>query len=338
MVSQWPQPEAVERIFVWHQGALGDLMLAGPALTAVCRHFSRARLRVCGHPARWGLLSRTLPLEEIWDGDEGLWAWLFREEAVFPPRLRQRLEGVQVALIFSPRPRGLLLQRLSGVGIPHVVWIPSFDEVQGEAPASIQARHLRGLGLRYRPRPWRLVLDADARREAAGLLPGDRSYVALAPGSGHPLKNWPLSHYYEVARALAWEHGVRVVWLTGPAEGAWLSYLEGLARAQGQTVLADLPLLQAAAVLAGCRLFLGGDSGLTHLAAAAGAPAVLALFGPTDPRLWAPLGKNLTIIQAPGACVPCAEVRHIPCDTAQCLRDLPPEQVLRAAALLLEGG
>ncbi len=331
MDCQLPPPGAVPRILVWHQGALGDLLLALPALTAVCRRYPEAHLTGLGQPERWGLLSRTLPLEAVYDGDEAVWAWLFAGEAPLPPALRELLGPFQLALVFSPRPRLELLTRLGQGGIPAVIWIPAFPEGGREPVAALQARRLAGLGLAYRPATVRLRVDA---RDFP--LEGLEPYLALAPGSGNPLKNWPLSHYYEAARALARQEGLKVVWLLGPAEADWLPYLTPLAQAQGQVVLDRLPLAQVAAVLARARLYLGGDSGLSHLAACAGARAVLVLFGPTDPQVWAPPGKHVTVLTPEHPCAPCTSGREISCAEPRCLKDLPPERVVQAAARLLQ--
>ena len=51
-------------MLIWHQGALGDLLLAGPALAALSRHYAGARITALGHPERWGLYARSLPLDE----------------------------------------------------------------------------------------------------------------------------------------------------------------------------------------------------------------------------------------------------------------------------------
>jgi heptosyltransferase-3 len=328
-----PAPAAVRQILIWHQGGLGDLLLAGPALAAVRRRYPGARLTGLGHPERWGLLSRTLSLEAVWDSGAADWAPLFSNWPL-PPRLRECLAAFQLALVFSPRPQGGFLYKLAEAGISGGFWVPSFPESGREAVAALQARHLAALGLAYSPRPLQLAgVNAGEMPE----LPGPGPWLALAPGSGQPLKNWPLTHYYEVSRALAWEHQLKVVWLTGPAEAAFLPYIAGLAAAQGQVVLAGQPLARVAAVLSGCRLYLGNDSGLTHLAAAAGARWVLGLFGPTDPQVWAPLGERVRILAGPCPQTPCAAGREIHCPAAQCLQDLSPEKVRAAAAALLAG-
>ena len=181
-----------------------------------------------------------------------------------------------------------------------------------EAVAALQARHLAGLGLHYAPGPFKLEVEPYPDEELPE-LPGPGPWLAVAPGSGQPRKNWPLAHYYEVSRALGWEYGLKVVWLAGPGEEAMLPYLEALAQAQGQLLLAHRPLARVARVLSRCRLYIGNDSGLTHLAAAVGEPEVLALFGPTDPRVWAPLGPRVRTLTGPCPQAPCAVGRTITC-------------------------
>jgi heptosyltransferase-3 len=320
-------------ILIWHQGALGDLLLAGPALAALSHHYPGARFTALGHPERWRLYARSLPLDAVWDSGEARWLHLFTDGDV-PPPLQECLARFQLALVFSPSPQPLLQDRLHRAGIPAVHWLPSFPETGPEAVADLQARHLAGLGLHYVPGPFTLDLGLNQEEELPE-LPGPGPWLALAPGSGHPLKNWPLAHYYEVSRALGWEYGLKVVWLAGPAEQEMVPYLGALAQAQGQTLLADRPLDRVARVLCRCRLFLGNDSGLTHLAAAVGGPDVIALFGPTDPRVWAPLGPRVHTLSAPCPQAPCAVGRAISCPKTHCLAALAPETVQAAAARLL---
>jgi heptosyltransferase III len=322
-----------KKILIWHQGALGDLLLAGPALAALSRHYAGARITALGHPERWALYSRSLPLDEVWDSAEARWLHLFSDGDA-PPQLKERLGRFQLALVFSPQPQAILQARLRQAGIPAVHWLPSFPETGLEAVAVLQSRHLAGLGLNYVPGPFKLEVGLPPDEELPE-LPNPGPWLAVAPGSGQLRKNWPLAHYYEVSRALGWEYGLQVVWLAGPAEGAMLPYLGALAKAQGQVLLANRPLARVARVLCRCRLYVGNDSGLTHLAAAVGGPEVLALFGPTDPRVWAPLGPRVRTLTAPCPQAPCAQGRTITCPESRCLEALSPEAVLAAAAPVL---
>jgi len=328
-----PPPEAVARSLIWHQGALGDLLMAGPALMALSRHYSRAGITALGHPERWEMYSRSLPLKAVWDSGEARWSHLCRDGAL-PAPIRELLARFQLALVFSTRPQALLLDHLRQAGIAAVHWLPSFPEMGVEAVAALQARHLAALGLPYVPRPVKLEVGRRPQEELPE-LPSPGPWLAVAPGSGHPLKNWPLAYFYEVSRSLAWEYGLKVVWLAGPAEGAMLPYLEGLAQAQGHVLLANRPLIRVARILSRCRLYLGNDSGLTHLAAAVGGPEVIALFGPTDPRVWAPLGPQVRILAAPCPQAPCATGRSLTCSEPHCMAALAPDMVLTAATHLL---
>jgi hypothetical protein len=133
-------------------------------------------------------------------------------------------------------------------------------------------------------------------------------FVAIHPGSGSPSKNWPLARFVAAARALA--EGSPWLFVAGPAEPD----VEAPADA---VVARDWPLRRLGAALGRAGLFLGNDAGVSHLAAAAGAPT-LALFGPTDPALWAPVGPRTETLRAPTAA----------------LGDLDLEPVLAAARAL----
>jgi heptosyltransferase-3 len=332
-VDLLPPPGALARLLIWHQGALGDLLLAGPALEALSRHYSGARFTALGHPERWSLLSRSLPLRKVWDSGEARWSPLVTEGAL-PAALVARLAGFQLALVFSPRPATLLQAQLRRAGIPAVHRLPSFPETGDEAVAGLQARYLEELGLEYIPAPFTLEVGLPEEEEPPE-LPGPGPWLAVAPGSGQLLKNWPLAHYGEVSRELAREYGLQVVWLAGPAEEAMLPELEASAQSQGQVLLANRPLLEVARVLSRCRLYLGNDSGLTHLAAAVGKPGVIALFGPTDPRVWAPLGPRVRILAAPGHPALGTQGRSLGGSGPQGLAALSPDTVLAAAVELL---
>jgi ADP-heptose:LPS heptosyltransferase len=106
-------------------------------------------------------------------------------------------------------------------------------------------------------------------------------FVAIHPFSGSPSKDWPLENYKELADRLGTD--VRVC--VGPDQ-----------HLAGAVYIEDL--YDVAGWLASARLYIGNDSGITHLAAAVGTP-VIALFGPTDPSVWAPRGTHVTVLRKP---------------------------------------
>jgi ADP-heptose:LPS heptosyltransferase len=172
---------------------------------------------------------------------------------------------------------------------------------------------LAPLGLPPAPDPPPLETTAaeqlEAERLTRGLAPG---FLAVHPGSGSRAKNWPLERFVAAARALA--DGRPWLLVRGPAE-------EALPCPAGAVDASGWPLRILAAALSRAGLFLGNDSGVAHLAAACGT-RTLALFGPTDPERWAPVGPGVATLRAPGGR----------------LADLEVEAVVAAARVLVRPG
>ncbi len=87
-------------------------------------------------------------------------------------------------------------------------------------------------------------------------------------------------------------------------------------------------------VLARTALFLGNDSGPAHLAGALGLPTV-AVFGPSDPRIWKPLGSKVRTVTCREPCAPCSAGAPIACPSTRCLGTIPAEEIARAGLEVL---
>lgn len=134
------------------------------------------------------------------------------------------------------------------------------------------------------------MLAAD--RFSRALEPG---FVAVHPGSGSAAKNWPRARFRALVDRLSPARPFLLV--RGPADAAACGDLEEDPRA----VLADeLPVRVLGSVLSRVALYVGNDSGVSHLAAAFGAPTVT-LFGPTDARTWRPLGARASAVSSADA-------------------------------------
>jgi heptosyltransferase-2 len=123
---------------------------------------------------------------------------------------------------------------------------------------------------------------ATARLTRSG--PGPRPYLLILPGSGSRAKNWPAENFIALAKRL--EPRLRSLCVLGPAEAEVAESFRGA----GITTFEGLELGEVAGLAAQARVFVGNDSGVSHLAAASGARGIV-LFGPTDAGRWRPLGK-----------------------------------------------
>jgi heptosyltransferase-2 len=151
--------------------------------------------------------------------------------------------------------------------------------------------------------------------------------VALAPGAVGPSKRWPAFAYAEVARQLT-AQGVAVWVVGGPSEKQIAGEIIGGAGPLARD-LTGTDLRGGILALAAAEVAVSNDSGLLHVAAALGTPAV-GIFGPTSPWHWAPLNPIAAAVQQTVEkldCQPChmpvCRMRH-----HKCMRDIPAEQVI----------
>jgi lipopolysaccharide heptosyltransferase II len=172
---------------------------------------------------------------------------------------------------------------------------------------------------------------ADWRRRLG--LSSSEPLVALAPGAVGPSKRWPVGAYAALARRLA-EQGSTIGVVGGPDEKPLAAEI---AAGAGEKIrdLTGPDLRSAVLALAAAKAAVSNDSGLLHVAAALGTPAI-GIFGPTSPWHWAPLNPLAATIEAanPPDCRPC----HKPtCRFGhhRCMRDINPEQVLEATRAVL---
>jgi ADP-heptose:LPS heptosyltransferase len=149
--------------------------------------------------------------------------------------------------------------------------------------------------------------------------------MALAPGSGAREKNWPVAHFRVVADWWRRRTSGSVVVVLGPVEEEKGDYT---ALCQEAVIVRNLSLGQLAALLARCELYLGNDSGVSHLAAGLGVVTAV-LFGPSDVAHWAPRGRNVTVMTQNVDCAPCTVSTMKSCPHRKCLTTLEPEYVIR---------
>lgn len=156
------------------------------------------------------------------------------------------------------------------------------------------------------------------------------------PGMTLRRKRWPVAHFVALGRRIQ-DSGAAVV-LVGSAEDRETADLveRGLTAAGRAVNLAGALSLDQVAALAGrAAVYVGNDSGPTHLAEAAGA-RVVALFGPSDPLQYGPRGRNAVALSAGLWCSPCFEDGRVaPCAQVRCMAALPVERVWREVARCL---
>ena len=264
-------------------GALGDFILTLPAI-ATLRQAGGGGMLVIGNPSRAALAAPA----GIVDAESGPWSRLFAGRPP-GPSLRRRFAGCRRLLAYIAGGEGAAPQLVEGLRqLADKVVVADPLPVKGGAVHMSRhlSRPLAGFGI---PPPTDPVARID-------MPPRDRrrGAVVIHPGSGGAFKCWPVSRF---AAVLEWLRRRRIpaVVLWGPAEQTRSADLDPFLPSQRLSPASPVELAEA---LAGARLYVGNDSGPGHLAAAVGTPTI-SLFGPTDPRLWRPLGARGRVIAAP---------------------------------------
>jgi len=273
-------------VLVIFPGALGDLICLLPALEALERRHRGAAIELMarGELARFAIGRMRVAAAHSIDRREVM--LLFAEA------------GADARTFFGGFQRIYSFFAAGNRSFRHALAIASnaelsFHPFRPEGPGHVAAAYLDALGEPAAPLECRIDLlpedFAGARLSEHGLMAG--RFVLLLPGSGSAEKNWPAANFAELARQLQSRLGVAIA--LGPAEAA----LHSCFAATGGAILSGLELNELAAIAASAALFVGNNSGVSHLAAAAGAPGI-ALFGPTDPARWRPLGKSVRVLQS----------------------------------------
>jgi ADP-heptose:LPS heptosyltransferase len=294
----------MKRIVIIHAGGIGDLVQALPALAGVRAAWPGAAVTLIGRPERAVLARMAGVADACMDVETcGLWR-LAGGDAAGAPALAV-LGGADLVLDFLTK--GALAAGLNRPHGPQVVWVeplppPRWTET---AAAWVSGQVRERLGTRP-PAPAPEIAAPEAALAAArGILAARRGghgpFVAIHPGSGSAKKNWPADRFAQVAERVRHEWRRDVVWLAGPAE---IERGTLPPQVNPEAILEDLPLDEVAAVLALADAYLGNDSGITQVAAAVRRPdgratPTVALFGPTDARVWAPRGDHVRVVRSP---------------------------------------
>ena len=328
----------MRNILVIRTGAVGDFVLTLPALRALREAFPAARLEIMGYPSVLELALRRYYAERITPIDRSEMARFFIEDAELPREQANYFRGFDLILVYS---RDLILvHNLRRTGARQVVLA---DPLPPHTPRKHTVDHLLDallpLNVRAKDGTPRLFPSLEDRKFAGDFLKTHNIEmgevrIAVHPGSGSPKKRWPPEKFSEAILRILDAYRAKILLISGPADREVSEQIKRETRLACPVLVQHISLPRLAALLEGCHLFLGNDSGVTHIAAAVGTPTV-ALFGPTDPQVWGPRGEDISVVQDDTACSPCALQTRDRCTRQTCLKRIPVDDVLARVDRLL---
>jgi ADP-heptose:LPS heptosyltransferase len=194
------------------------------------------------------------------------------------------------------------------------------------------------LGISVPGRPQgRLYLDEDARARARERLEchgiRQQAYLLMHPTATLFTKQWPPSHFARIGDLLHEQYGIPVIFTSAPDEIQVLREVEEHALARHR-YWSDLALNELFALIDGCRLFVGNDSGPTHAAAALHKPMVV-IWGSSNFRAWHPWGTEHELVRSDLPCMPCPGYSCAAYGKPRCILEITVEEVAQACNRIL---
>ena len=308
-----------QRILVIRGGAIGDFILTLPALKALRDTRPQAHMEILGYKHIAVLAENRFYAQAVRSIEYGPLARFFARNSELPAELADYFASFEliVSYLYDPDKVFETNLRRCGVenlicgpakiadsrsdGLPAVIGNPTAGKpsfLDGHAARQL-AQPIEDLGIKvvdFAERIFSSTEDREFAREFLASMP--QPIIAIHPGSGSQEKNWPLDNWIGLfSQANRFADLERLLVISGEADEAQVDQLEREWKNRGVRFARNLPLPRLAAVLEHAT-FIGHDSGISHLAAAAGANCIL-LFGPTDPDVWAPANDNVRVLRSP---------------------------------------
>ena len=335
------RPMDAPRILLVRLSSIGDVILTTPLLRAIRARHPMAEISyltrppfvplVADHPARPEVLTFDPRSETLSALAARLRARQFTHLLDLHGVTRTRL----LRLLVPGRWRGYSKQRLARWLLIHTKVDRYPRPIMPEPERFFEAA--RDLDVVPDGRPAEIGISAAAEDEARGWLArmgfGARPLVALAPGAAHFTKRWPVEYWSQLAARITGA-GREVIVLTGGDNAAAGSAIAEAGGAPAAATNGALGLQATAAVIRSAERFIGGDTGLMHLANAVGTP-VVALFGPTVEQFgFMPYAADARVLVLPLTCRPCSAQGGPTCPRGDhaCLRGITVQEVFEAAS------
>jgi heptosyltransferase-2 len=283
-------------------------MLTLPALKALRDAWPRAHIEILGYKHIAVLAENRFYAQAVRSIEYGSLSSFFARNSELPAELANYFAGFDLIVSYLYDPDRIFETNVRRCGVENLLCgPPKIIENAGHAARQL-ARPIEETGIRVVDLSEKVFPSIEDRQFATDFLrPLQQPIVAIHPGSGSKEKNWPLENWIALFSGTGGlpdakgKHGrpgksPSLVVISGEADKLQTEQLEREWKDREVRFAKNLPLPHLATVLERS-IFIGHDSGISHVAAAAGANCIL-LFGATNPDVWAPKNKNVKVLSA----------------------------------------
>ncbi|MSR76787.1 MAG: glycosyltransferase family 9 protein [Candidatus Omnitrophica bacterium] len=337
-------PKKIKNILLIRNDQLGDLLLTAPALSLVKKSFpdSTVDLLVAAECASLGQkitgIHRTIPFVHHWFSKSGS-GEMWREAKQILNQLRRNHYDLAIDFRGDIRNIWLMKEALIPIRVGYGLtggsfWLthsPRYDFKAHQTEVNFQL--LKSMGIEAPTDRHSFSYAWGERKDLLGKIPPaffkpGMKRIVIHPGAGYPSKQWPHKHFSSLIKKIL-EHRLGKLILIGTqAEKSSADFssfpASEMIDLRGMTNLEELPVL-----LNHADLFIGQDSGPSHLAALQGLPLVILFSGANNQDIWKPWSNHMTLLTHPVPCSPC-ESRECPLIHHDCMNKIDPEEVYKA--------
>jgi len=326
---------SVKNVLLIRNGALGDFIVTLPVLTCLKKSFPQARITVMANPYYLPLIKNQVDV--LLPNDIPGLHTLYTYAEDFPETVKRLFPKFDLVISYSPDPNGCFANNLKRLGVPWVIkgspfpTQPIFSSI-----TEFLLTPLKAEGISTRWDPPNILPTREDQKFAQEFFQSTLNYhdenkeiIAIHPGSGNAKKCWPVKKFVELIKWIKNDFKAKVLLIVGPAENRLKEQIKKLSEENDLFIVRNFPLNHLAAILQKCQVYLGNDSGITHLAAAVGVPT-LAIFGPTDFRVWGPKNKKVKFLSSFYTCAPCVPEKMAKCEHLFCLESLTVDKVKKS--------
>lgn len=333
-------PQSVRRILIINLAFIGDVLLSTPVARALHEAFPGAAIDMMTIPLTAPIARGNPYVSDVIEYDKRGQHKRIGELLKLIGSVRARRYDLAVTTNFAPR--GAMLAWASGIPVragydaQHAAWFLTHAASARRPVIRHEAENyldvLKPLGIATTDTSLALNIDP---RDAAALAakvkrrPG-KKLVLICPAGSYSQKSWTTVGYAALVRALGPDADCCLI--GGKAEGPLLAEINVAAGGLAQELPGTLTLGELAALVKAADLVVTVDTAPLHIAQAAGTP-VVALFGPTDARVWGPRGPRDIVLQVPADCSPCWG--RIPCRDHICMEKIGVDHVVATVKALL---
>jgi heptosyltransferase III len=280
-------PEKQGKMLVIRGGAIGDFILTFPAMAALRQTFPQTHLELLAYP-KVAELARAAGLI---DGSRSIearpLARFFARNAKLDEEWSAYFESFNVIFSYLYDPDEIFKTNIGRAS--------KAQFIQGQhRPNETEDIHATAVFLK--PLERFAIYDADPVPKLSLPKALGGQWLAAHPGSGSDKKNWPPEKWNALLSGVLEYPEASILLISGEAEGQRVAQMARAFESNRIRLAHNLPLVELGSLLAGCKAFVGHDSGITHIAAALGIPAVV-LWGPSKENIWRPPSPHVQILK-----------------------------------------